>query len=248
MAVSARRRPARLLSGLVKCGTCGGGYTVVGKNRYGCSAYKEKGTCDNNKTISTGKLEKRVLGGLKVHLSQPEFLDEYIKTYHATLKKLQSERQTHKSGSEREVAALTKKIGNIVTAIAEGYATKAMKDALMEITRRKEQLEKELVTVEDINVVDMHPNLPEQYQKRINALQDALNREESRQKAATILRSLIDKIVLHPKEGRGNLDIELHGDIAAVLHLLQNKGGTSSGDVMNWLVAGVGFEPTTFRL
>ena len=245
--VSKRRRPARLLSGITFCGECHGGFTVVGKNRMGCSAHREKGTCSNNKTISTDKLERRVLEGLKKHLSHADMLAEYIKTYHATLKRLQSERQTHQSATKREIGELTNKIAHIVDAIADGYATKEMKDKMMAMSRRKEQLERELGTTDDTNVVEMHPNLPEQYQRRIQALQDALNREESRRKAATILRSLIDKIVLIPGEGRGKLDIELHGDIAALLHLLQQKGDTSS-HVMKWLVAGVGFEPTTFRL
>ena len=35
------------------------------------------------------------------------------------------------------------------------------------------------------------------------------------QKAATIRRSLIDKITLHPGEKRGELSIERHGDFAS---------------------------------
>ena len=174
-------------------------------------------------------------------------LAEYIKTYHATLKRLQSERQAQQSTAEREIDELTSKIANIVNVITEGYATKEMKEKMMAMNLRREQLEQEVGTDDDTNVIEMHPDLPEQYQRRIQALQDALNHEESRQKAATILRSLIDKIVLIPLEGRGKWDIELHGDIAALLHLLQQKGDTSS-DVMKWLVAGAGFEPATFRL
>jgi site-specific DNA recombinase len=36
-----------LLSGLLVCGSCGGGYTIVGRDRYGCAAHRSKGTCTN---------------------------------------------------------------------------------------------------------------------------------------------------------------------------------------------------------
>ncbi len=40
-----------LLSGLLVCGVCGGGYTIIGKDRYGCAARRDKGTCANARTI-----------------------------------------------------------------------------------------------------------------------------------------------------------------------------------------------------
>ena len=49
------------------------------------------------------------------------------------------------------------------------------------------------------NSVEMHPNLTDVYRSRIDALHEALNHKGSRSKAATILRTLIDKIVLYPK-------------------------------------------------
>lgn len=41
------RRPNYLLSGLLKCGTCGGGFSKISQSHYGCSAARNKGTCDN---------------------------------------------------------------------------------------------------------------------------------------------------------------------------------------------------------
>jgi site-specific DNA recombinase len=238
MAVNKCRRPVRLLSGIIKCGVCGGGYTVTGKNRYGCSAFREKGTCTNNKTISTDILEGRVLAGLKKHLMEPDMLAEYIKTYHATMKRLRGQQVGERRSKERELNEISVKINRIVDAIVDGFASEEMKPKLTEMSNRKTHLIKEMQVAEEPNVVEMHPNLPEVYQSRIDALHEALNHEDSRQKAATILRTLIDKIVIHPKPKRGEFDIEFHGDIAALLHLLQNKGGTSGKDVMKWMVAG----------
>ena len=46
-------RPRYLLSGLLECGECGGGFSKVNTERYGCSASRNKGAtiCANKKTI-----------------------------------------------------------------------------------------------------------------------------------------------------------------------------------------------------
>ena len=45
-----RHRPRFLLSGLLTCGTCGGGYTIRAKDRYGCATRGRQGTCPNSRT------------------------------------------------------------------------------------------------------------------------------------------------------------------------------------------------------
>lgn len=79
------RRPRYLLSGLLKCGACGGGFSKVSKHHYGCSTARNKATCDNMLVIRRDVLEQTVLDGLKNHLMQPEaykaFVDEFTKEY-----------------------------------------------------------------------------------------------------------------------------------------------------------------------
>ena len=64
-ALNRAHRRRFLLSGLLKCGCCGAGFTIVAQDRYGCAARRSKGTCDNNVTVSRQEIEERVLGGLK---------------------------------------------------------------------------------------------------------------------------------------------------------------------------------------
>ena len=66
------RRPHYLFSGLLTCGACGGGYTLVGARHYGCANTRNRGTCDNRLTIRRDVLEETVLRGLKDNLLQPE--------------------------------------------------------------------------------------------------------------------------------------------------------------------------------
>ena len=61
----------------------------------------------------------------------------------------------------------------------------------------------------------LHPNMAKVYSRKINALYAALQSDEGRPTAADLLRTLIDRIVLEPADGK--LDILLKGDIAGIL-------------------------------
>ena len=65
------------------------------------------------------------------------------------------------------------------------------------------------------------------------------------------MRGLIEKIVLTPGAKRGEVKAELHGELAAILALTSGqkpRPAADDGDMRFSVVAGVGFEPTTFRL
>jgi malonate-semialdehyde dehydrogenase (acetylating)/methylmalonate-semialdehyde dehydrogenase len=64
-----RRRPKHLFSGLVRCGTCGGGFSMISKDLLGCSAARNKGTCENRLTIRRDALEASVAYALAMMLS-----------------------------------------------------------------------------------------------------------------------------------------------------------------------------------
>ncbi len=60
------KRPQYLLSGLLVCGACGGGFSKINSARYGCSAARNKGesVCNSKKTIKRSMLESTVLNAL----------------------------------------------------------------------------------------------------------------------------------------------------------------------------------------
>ena len=76
-----------------------------------------------------------------------------------------------------------------------------------------------------------------------------LEHSETRSEASETLRGLIDAIVLTPNQGE--LQIELKGNLAAMLGAAQNaKRSPETGDLSLQvvMVAGAGFEPATFGL
>ncbi len=87
------------------------------------------------------------------------------------------------------------------------------------------------------------------YRHKVTTLAQALEQPEARTEASEALRDLIDAIVLTPNQGE--LQIELRGNLAAMLGAAQNaKRSPETGDLSPQvvMVAGGGFEPPTFGL
>ena len=177
----------------------------------------------------------------------------------------------------------------MIQMVLDGVAsTSAMKNRINANSERIEELKVLIGDTDEVPVL-LHPNMAHHYQKEVKALIESLNHEDHRQEAADLIRSLIQKIVLTPKEDGSGLYIDLKGDLAGILTMAASRKSASekrelvkqmqeiskellnpslleslnlqknieSGAVLNkedcapsqyQLVAGVGFEPTTFRL
>jgi site-specific DNA recombinase len=92
----------------------------------------------------------------------------------------------------------------------------------------------------------LHPNIAEVYRQKIASLREALNDEHTRTEAAECIRELIEEIRLVPEKGK--LRVELFGELAALISLANRQPRSGGRGAQLTPVAGVGFEPTTFRL
>ena len=103
---------------------------------------------------------------------------------------------------------------------------------------------------QDDLAIEPHPNMADLYRKKVSELQTLLIDETARQQAMDLIRSMIDHIEIHVGAERGNPEVILVGALAQILAFTQqNKTAASNGsDGRVLMVAGVGFEPTTFRL
>lgn len=95
-----RRRSKHLFAGLVKCGCCGGGYSMISKDLLGCATARNKGTCDNRLNIQRDALEASILNGLRKHLMEPELFNEFCAEFTREVNRLASSAApTWKGGS-----------------------------------------------------------------------------------------------------------------------------------------------------
>ena len=114
------RRPRYLLSGLIKCGTCGGGFSMNGANRYACSTAHNKGTCSNRLSIRRDTLEARVLDGLRKELMHPDLVKAFIDEFHREANRLAADHDIGRDRLVRDLEKTNRDLKRIVQAIKDG--------------------------------------------------------------------------------------------------------------------------------
>ncbi|MFD0980339.1 recombinase family protein [Tropicimonas aquimaris] len=275
-----QRRPANLLSFLLKCGECGGGMSMISRSHYGCSTSRNKGTCANRTTIAKDHIEYLVLDALRSRLMNPALVDVFCKEYTEHVNRSRMEQNAEIERNRREIAKIERDMKKYMQAILDGMDVKFLKDEVSALQQRKEALEATLDAKEEVPVF-IHPNMAHRYADAIRSLMESLNDDEHRAESAKIIRTLVDEIILTPNADRSALVADMKGDLAAILSMAgpsaphakprrldqmtnqQRKeieraesviatsemrlNSASQGRQVS-MVAGVGFEPTTFRL
>lgn len=166
------------------------------------------------------------------------------------MNELRIRHNTQRNAYEAELKKRRKDDAKFVQAILDGYASKDLKEKVNANTARIEELESILSGTNDMPVL-LHPKMGRFYQNEVKRLIRLLNDPKQHHEAADQIRTLIEKVVLTPRE-EGGLAVDLHGDLAGILGMARNGGKPldEKDDLVQQvkLVAGAGFEPATFRL
>ena len=150
---------------------------------------------------------------------------------------------------QKRLKDVTRQIDNIIDHIANGTDTKSITSKLVGLENEKESLENEVNQFEEqATVIPMH-NIGQVYRTKIRQLTDGLSDPAIRLKAIETIQGLIDHIKVTPTNT--GFDVELYGELGGIMEVVYAKherpAGLTAGRLFS-LVAGVGFEPTTFRL
>ncbi|WP_296739687.1 recombinase family protein [Mesorhizobium sp.] len=244
-----RRRPKYLFSGLSKCACCGGGYSMISADLVGCSTARNKGTCDNRTNIRRDQLEARVLNALRHHLMDPILFKEFCEEFTREMNRLRMEGRTSIDAADAEIKRIDRELDTLLNLILKGGAADRLNEKMVVLERRQKELKAFLEDAEEPPPL-LHPNMAHHYHVQVDELYGALQEdsEEKRMVASDVIRSLVREIILTPEDGE--LQIDVHGDLAGILAIsLKSKrpaGGAGRSQVE--MVAGIGFEPMTFRL
>jgi hypothetical protein len=247
-----RQTKKRLLSGLIRCGRCGGGMTISKGDRYYCSARREKGTCDADRGIGVRELEERVLNGLRdILLGNEAMVAKFAAEFKKEVARLRKARTGDESRLRADLATVTRGIQRCLDFITGGEGDPgSVRDQLRALEERKRDLERQLNGRRTLINVEVHPNLPDLYRNKVENLQTLLADETARPQAVEIIRSLIERIDVHPGAERGRCEVIIVGALAHILAFTQQQTTAVPGgdDGTFLMVAGAGFEPATFRL
>lgn len=220
-----RRKPRFLFSGLIKCGCCGGGFSTVSLDRFGCSNSRNKGTsvCTNRTTIARQDMEGQILTALTDHLMDPALVKAFADEYIAERNRLAATRTDDTAIKQKELAKVIKDQDVLVNAILAGTPADRIKDRMGQLEARQKQLEAELSAAPQSNgTLRIHPKMADTYHTRIKALIERLAEPDSDSDAKEEIRSLIDKIVVTPVPTGGKRmtpQLQVHGALAGILSL-----------------------------
>ena len=244
-----RQTRKRLLTGLVRCGCCGGGMTIIGRERYACSARREQGTCTNATSIKAQELERRVFNGLQsILLGREETMTAFTEAFHAEVKRRQTNTSSQKTVVQKELLKVETDIKRCVDLLLHSDTPmESIRNTIEELEVQKRTLTLELSQQSEEEKIVLHPNIGELYARKIGDLKSLIQNEATKNQATEIIRSLTDKIVVSPTGQRGRSDVVLHGALASILAYANDtaqSGAVSSSIGRVLLVVGVGFTQT----
>ncbi len=248
------QRPKHLLTGLMRCGVCGGAYSKINVNLFGCAAARNKGTCDNRLNIRVEAVDDIVLVGLKQRLMNPEIFKEFAAAFIAERNTILAQQNAQFDAAKAELTRVKSRQKVLVQALADGVPARTVKDEMIALEAKEDELTA-LLANQPASEPALHPNLAEVYRERVAALHEALADPATKDEAFSIIRTLIDEVRPVPEDGQ--LRVEIRGALAAILALAaqNNKtarvgpdGSVSVLEQQIKMFAAARFDLTTFRL
>ena len=242
---TARTERARkgILSGLIRCGKCGGGMSRHGASggvaRVKCSTHTESRTCDNGRRYRLDRIETATISAVRDKLDRPEGLVRWLDAW-------QADRRAEGAARARlmtKLAARKAALDRLSSQLIYERITEEFFDR--EAPQLKEQiaeLEARLSAAPPPKVVSLHPTAVAAYQATMRHLADILRTADPAEDRRLIdsFRALIDRVIVHDGED-GKYVIEIVGVLAPLV-------GADADVLGGKVVAEEGFEPPTHGL
>jgi site-specific DNA recombinase len=241
------QRPKRLLSGILRCGMCGGGMSVHDRRgeavRIRCSRSIESGVCENTRRYRLDRIETAVVNGLREQLAHPELLAEYVRTYREERRKEAMDAIRERASRERRAAELKGQMAKLIQAMMRGsLPIELVEEQCKPLQVERDEILAALAATPDESAalaIELHPqaaivyrSMVENLANRMSELHPVLDAE-----AFKAFRDLVDSVIVRDTANNG-VEVEIIGHLSA---LLGKKAEMLGGRV----VAEEGFEPPT---
>lgn len=233
--------PRTLFAGLLRCSSCGAAVVAINRERYGCSAHKDRGpaVCPSPLTIKREVLDKRLLAELREDLLCPEALADLQSEVATILTSMQREAAGGSDSAQRRMRSIEGEITRLVDAIATIGLSPALQARLKAAETERAELQTQLAAASASPApATMISDITARYRRLVMQLQTVLEEEKDRDRTRQLLADIMGSVTIGRDEAGTYAEMEKPADRL----LLQAMGGSLG------LVAGAGFEPTTFGL
>lgn len=133
---------ANFVSGLMRCGTCGGSMTIVSRKlkagvsygTFGCTAHHSRGAaiCANALTVSEKKASRALVSALKEKLDQPEVFERFFSAFKQRVAALRNEQPSAAEELDRRTRDAEHRIANLTESLAKVGWSDALASRLRE--------------------------------------------------------------------------------------------------------------------
>jgi site-specific DNA recombinase len=232
-------RPARtLFGGLLRCPTCGGPVIAVSSRAYGCGVHKDRGSaiCTNDATTPRTAVDARLLALVREDLESPQSFAELQQN----VRQLVAEHQREASGAahdgKRRLAEVEKELGRLVDALAQVGYSPAIAERLRSAEAERAALAAQ--TAEVLDVDELTNVVLADYRAAMLDLKSRLDGHPDRERTRELLRQMLGPVTL-ARDADGVTWAQMNNPAEQLL---------VAGGMSLTVVAGAGFEPTTFGL
>ena len=239
-----------LLTGFLKCGVCGHNLTVVtgrakdGQGRYGCPINFKRGACTNAVKQRADEIEAHLFSEWQSEVLQPEAIDFAVREFEHQLQSSLAGLDNRIGRMRQRASQLQQEIGNLAATAAQCGPTPAL---VKEINTRQQELDgitRQLLSAEPDSISAEIGHIRRFVSRQLADIRKLLNVDLQQARAA--LEKHVTSIRMVPQlegdkghyvaEGEWNL-LGGYGD---------EEGNPTTKRIR--LVAGEGFEPSTFGL
>ena len=120
------RAPRALLSGLLRCGECGGPVTMVDSHSYGCARARDRGTCSSRVRVKRTDADAAMVAGVRDAL----LTEDAMQAWQAAIARAMKAQAGSGIDAKRRLAQATQERDNLLRAIRAGIITPSTKAAL----------------------------------------------------------------------------------------------------------------------
>ena len=240
------KRAVRPFSGLLRCSRCGKGMALHdrrgGSIRIRCATAMESGTCDHTTSARLDRIEGALLDRLGKTLTDDAYLEAYVSAYREEQALMAGRPQDDIPALERRVAQAKANHGRAVDLVVRGVIDGPdAEERIRALKREVGEAEAALAAATSAEApIAIASEAPARFARSITALSRRLRDPDPvfDREAMNALRSVIDRIVVHPKADDGTNEVEVIGDLSALIAPADTKWGGVG-------VAEEGLEPPT---
>jgi site-specific DNA recombinase len=154
-------------------------------------------------------MEARALRAMRELFFEPGAFAAFCEGFTGEIALQRREHLAQRAGARRELAAVDRRLKEIMKALGDGYRSEAWKAELVELDARKAAL---TIALAEPPLPALHPHMAEVFRQKATTLAAGLEHDEQRDAARQALRGFLEKIVIPPDDGLlqvvGNLGID----------------------------------------